>query len=226
MSSPFLILFDCDGTLVDSHGAIVHAMQAAFEASGEPAPDAHAVHGVIGLSLTEAVRRLADGRDELVAPIAAAYRDFYVAGEEQLELFPGVRETIAELKARGYWLGIVTGKSRPGLLRVLEQFGMREDFLTLRTADCCPSKPHPAMTLECMQEMGVEASRTAVIGDAGFDMQMARAAGVRALGVSFGVSARDHLLAEGAEHVVDRFGELLAWFPALQESPALTTMEN
>jgi len=225
MSTPSLILFDCDGTLVDSHGAIVHAMQAAFAACGEPEPATEAVRGVIGLSLSEAVRQLAS-REDVVAPIAEAYREFYVAGEEQLELFSGVRETIAELQIRGYWLGIVTGKSRPGLLRVLDQFGLRDDFLTLRTADCCPSKPHPAMAMECMQEMGVAAARTAVIGDAGFDMQMARAAGVRALGVSFGVAERDHLLAAGAEHVVDRFADLLDWFPALQESPALTTMDS
>ena len=222
---PSLILFDCDGTLVDSQAAIVRAMQAAFEACGEPAPDARAVHDVIGLSLPEAVGRLA-GREALVGPLMAGYRDHYVAGEERLELFPGVRETLAELKARGYWLGIVTGKSKPGLLRVLEQFGLEDDFLTLRTADCCPSKPHPAMVNECMQELGVDRRQTTVVGDAAFDMLMAASAGVQALGVSFGVGERQQLLQSGAMHVVDRFAELLAWFPALQESPALTTMEN
>jgi phosphoglycolate phosphatase len=104
-----------------------------------------------------------------------------------------------------------------GLLRVLEAFDLRDYFYVLRTADCCNSKPHPAMVLECMAEMGVDASQTCVVGDALLDIQMAQSAGVAALGVSFGVSGSDELEHAGAIAVVNDFSGLLAYFPPLQD---------
>lgn len=211
---PHLILFDCDGTLTDSHGAIVNAMQQAFISCGLEAPVDKAVSQVIGLSLQSAIETLAPV-DSAIESIAEFYRQHYLVAEETLALYPGVVETLESLKQRGYWMGVVTGKSKRGLLRVLEQFGLQDYFYALRTADCCPSKPHPAMALECMQELGAEAVNTTLVGDALFDMQMAAAAQVRALGVSFGVESAEALYAAGAYDVVDDFTALLEHFPPL-----------
>jgi len=200
-------------------------MQQAFASCGLPEPSAEEVRGVIGLSLAAAIDRLLPTGGE-VEPVAEAYRNHYHLAEAGLALYPGVVETLAELQARGYWMGVVTGKSRQGLLRVLERFGLQDYFLAWRTADCCPSKPHPAMALECMAELGVTAERTALIGDARFDMQLARAAGVRPLGVSFGVEAEAALQQEGAEAVVDHFSDLLAYFPPLKTQRSDATMRT
>lgn len=213
-SFPSLILFDCDGTLMDSHHAIVRAMQEAFAGNGLPAVSDLSIRAVIGLSLQEAIGRLTDGSIPH-EKIADDYRAIYRAGEDEVALFPTVRDTLDTLRQRGYWLGIVTGKSRSGLLRVLEAKGLSDLFYVMRTADCCYSKPHPAMVLECMQEMGIGAERTTVIGDAIFDIQMAVAAGVSSLGVSYGVSSSSSLRSAGAGAVVNRFSELLDYFPAL-----------
>ncbi|MFQ5581260.1 MAG: HAD-IIIA family hydrolase [Mariprofundaceae bacterium] len=214
-----LILFDCDGTLVDSHGQIVHAMQQAFVSCDVKPPNAVSVRRVIGLSLAEAVSRLQSDEAQHDC-IVEAYRGHYRAGEMGSSLFPGVRDTLQTLYERGYWLGIVTGKSRPGLLRVLDQLDLNPFFHVWRTADCCPSKPHPAMVEECMAEMGVGLHQTTVVGDACFDIQMAMACGVRALAVSSGVESPDALRAAGAFDVVDEFTSLMAYFPLLHASHA------
>lgn len=221
--TPSLILFDCDGTLMNSHLSIVQAMQKAFTCYGLPEPSSRAVFDVIGLSLVKAVNQLA-GTTELSEKIILTYREYYRATEDEPELYPGVRETLQTLRQRGYWLGVVTGKSMAGLLRVLDAFDLQDYFYVLRTADCCNSKPHPAMVLECMAEMGVDASNTCVIGDALFDIQMARAAGVSSLGVSFGVSGSDELEQAGVLAVVNDFYDLLAYFPPLQDHQLSTTM--
>lgn len=214
---PHLILFDCDGTLTDSHGAIVNAMQQAFISCGLVAPENEAVQRVIGLSLQAAIETLVpEGTSHEI--IADTYRQHYLAAEEALALYPGVVETLEALKQRGYWLAVVTGKSKRGLLRVLEKFGLKDYFYAVRTADCCPSKPHPAMALECMEELGADATRTTLVGDALFDMQMATAAGVRSLGVSFGVESIEALYGAGAYDVVESFPALLEHFPSLNSS--------
>lgn len=214
-ASPHLILFDCDGTLMDSQHAIVRAMQQAFANNDLPVPDADSIHKVIGLSLREAVHLLTD-QSGLHEKIIHDYRSFYRAGEDEVKLYPAVDETLQALKRRGYWLGVVTGKSMSGLLRALEARGLRDLFYVIRTADCCLSKPHPAMVMECMQEMGVSAGRTSVVGDAIFDIQMAKAAGVASFGVAYGVSSSEALRLAGAHAVVDSFSDLLGFFPALQ----------
>ncbi len=213
---PSLILFDCDGTLVDSHIAIVRAMKRAFCQCGLPEPSEKAVFDVIGLSLGKAIDQLS-GHTNMTEKIKYAYRENYLAAESGLKLYPGVHDTLQALRQRGYWLGVVTGKSMAGLLRVLDAFDLQDYFYVLRTADCCNSKPHPAMVLECMAEMGVEAAQTYVVGDALFDVQMAHAAGVAALGVSFGVSGSKELKHAGAMAVVNDFSHLLAYFPSLQD---------
>jgi phosphoglycolate phosphatase len=209
-----LILFDCDGTLTDSHGTIVESMQMAFASCGLGKPSDVAVCKVIGLSLQAAVEALSSDTS-CNERIIEAYRQHYSTAEASLSLYPGVIETLEELRRRGYWMGVVTGKSKPGLIRVLKQFDLAEYFLVLRTADCCLSKPHPAMALECMEELGVSPERTTLVGDAIFDMQMAASANLRALGVSFGVESAEVLYAEGAVDVMDDFPALLVHFPPL-----------
>ena len=213
-SKAHLILFDCDGTLTDSHGTIVNSMQMAFASCGFDEPSDAAVSRVIGLSLQAAVEALTSDTS-CNARIIEAYRQHYSAAEASLSLYPGVIETLKELQRRGYWMGIVTGKSKPGLMRVLKLFDLTGYFLVLRTADCCLSKPHPAMALECMQELGVSPERTTLVGDAVFDMQMAASANLRALGVSFGVEPAEVLYAQGAVDVANNFPALLAHFPPL-----------
>jgi len=213
---PRLILFDCDGTLTDSHALIVSAMQQAFTKAAIEPPTNAAVSAIIGMSLRGAVLALLDKQQAdnsaLVEKVIDGYRDSYRESEQQVKLFPQVPETLEELRKRGYWLGVVTGKSHAGLLRVLETFRLSDLFLVLRTADCTHSKPHPAMVLECMTEMGVIPDQTMVVGDALLDIQMANAAGVRSIGVSFGVADSGDLMTAGAQAVVDDFAALLDHF--------------
>jgi len=218
-----LILFDCDGTLVDSHAAIIVSMQRSFADHGLTAPDTEAVAAIIGLSLAEAVASLAPAAARQ-GDIIASFRRYYIAAESQLQLYPQVRETLLCLRQRGYWLGIVTGKSLTGLKRVLESFELTDLFYVLRTADCCPSKPHPAMVLESMREMGVPAHLTTVVGDAVFDIQMAKSANVDAVGVSFGAPMHAELMQAGARIVLDDFSSLLVHFPPLHDAGASSTM--
>ncbi len=215
---PGLLLFDCDGTLMNSHHHIVRVLQLAFAEIGLPAPPEARLCEVIGLSLQAAAQHLLSDEDAaLAAPLADAYRRLYRELPGDYELYPGVRDTLQALCERGYWLGVVTGKSHAGLTRTLDRFGLADYFSVLRTADHCPSKPHPAMVNECMQEMGVGKTQTAVIGDSTLDMQMACASGAMAIGVSFGVGDDAALRRAGARHVMRHFPELLSHFPLLQQ---------
>jgi len=212
MKNAGLILFDCDGTMTDSHGLIVRAMQQAFADCQLNEPTAAAVQAITGLSLTIAIEQLG-APSVLQERIAELYGNHYRADEGDIRLFPGVHETLSELQRRGYWLGVVTGKSKAGLMRVLERLELSDYFYVIRTADCTHSKPHPAMVLESMAELGVNAGQTTVIGDAVFDIDMATAAGVKSIGVSFGAASTEKLLHAGAVLVVDDFADLLHSFP-------------
>ena len=210
------ILFDCDGTLADSFGIIVGTMRETFRRAGLPVPDETAVHGVIGLSLDLAIHRLTPTTSEADLPaLVEAYRGVFheLRNDPSLEeaLFPGIEPLLRRLAAReDILLGMVTGKSRRGVRIIVEKHGLEGVFRAVRTADDCPSKPHPAMVLECCAELGVDSAKTIVVGDAIFDMAMAVAAGARALGVSWGASSPDALTAAGAERVVADAGELSA----------------
>ncbi len=192
-------------------------MQRAFTDFGFDEPAYKDVLGIIGLSLIGAVEKLAPTHldEAMKEKIALAYSSHYRETENSLRLYPEVIDTLTELKKRGYMMGVVTGKSRRGLIRVMEKFELAQFFPVWRTADCCFSKPHPAMVLESITEMGAKAEETIVIGDSRFDIQMANAAGVRSLGVSFGVETGQVLLDEGAAAVADEFKALLQFFPEL-----------
>jgi len=220
-----LILFDCDGTLMNSHHHIIRVMQLAFAEHDLPPPSAASASAVIGLSLLAAVRTLLAEEDAALGEqVTETYRRLYQSMPGNYGLYAGVRETLDTLLERGYWLGIVTGKAHAGLDRALAEFSLAHYFLVRRTADHCPSKPHPAMVNECMSEMGVSCAQTTVIGDTQLDMQMACASGATAMGVSFGVGKDGELREAGAAHVVDHFSELLAYFPHLQQKPLSPTI--
>ena len=203
-----LVVFDCDGTLVDSQHMIVAAMENAFAGFGMATPGRAAILSVVGLSLEEAVRRLVPPTEDTDVPaLAEAYKGAF--GElrrdqaHQEPLYPGVRETLVALANEpGVLLGVATGKSRRGLAAVLEREGLTDLFVTLQTADTHPSKPHPAMLLAAMTEVGAEAHRTLMIGDTTYDIGMARDAGARPIGVAWGYHPPAELEAAGAHRVL------------------------
>jgi phosphoglycolate phosphatase len=210
-----LIIFDCDGTLVDSQHMIAEAMRSAFMASGLAVPERSVLLRHVGLSVVEAmsaITGLADG--DAVARLAADYRTAFAAlrreGRIADPLFPGAREAIEALGAReDVLLGIATGKSRRGVDALLEREGFTGRFATIQTAADAPSKPHPAMIRQAMAETGAARAETVMIGDTSFDMRMARAASVEALGVGWGYHEREELLEAGAAAVFGDFPELL-----------------
>jgi phosphoglycolate phosphatase len=208
-----LIVFDCDGTLVDSQATIVTCAQAAFQAAGLAVPSAEAIRRIVGLSLVEAMHELLpEAGPATAARVAEHYREAFIAhraGPDFHEpLFPGARERLDDLLARDYVLGVATGKAMRGLLAILEHHDLRSHFVTLQTADLHPSKPHPAMLLAAMAETGIPASSSILLGDTSYDMLMAMAAGVLPVGVSWGNHPVEELRAAGAAHVLATFDEL------------------
>lgn len=209
-----LILFDVDGTLVDSQDAIVAAQTAAFAAHQMPPPIRQKALSVVGLSLIEAFCELA-GPDAPLDSLAAAYKSAWFdlrAGPGFTDkLFPGAAESIAALsRMPDTRLGIVTGKSRAGVDRILAAQGWTGIFATIQTADTHPSKPHPSMVLMAMAETGADTHATFVIGDTTYDMAMARAAGIRAIGVAWGYHPTTALLTSGATAIAESFADLPA----------------
>jgi phosphoglycolate phosphatase len=190
---PRLVVFDCDGTLVDSQHAIVACMRDAFSVHGCAAPEDAAIRQVIGLSLDEAVARLA-AAGAPAEKVAEAYRQAFFAMRSRPDfhepLFPGVAAALDALDSAGCLLGVATGKARRGLLATLERHGLCGRFVTLQTADLNPGKPHPAMLLRAMAETGADPDRTVLVGDTSYDMEMARRAGARAVGVAWGYHDR------------------------------------
>jgi phosphoglycolate phosphatase len=212
-----LIVFDCDGTLVDSQHLIVAAAAQAFLAHGLTPPPAPAVHAVIGLSLEMAFAMLQpdtglEERASLVESYRSAWRSLRAEGVRE-PLYPGARATLQELERRGHALAIATGKARPGLLSVLEHHGLAPLFASLQTADRHPSKPDPSMLAEAMRETGSAPAATLMVGDTTFDMRMARAAGVGAVGVAWGYHPVAALAEAGASTVLERFEDLLEIVP-------------
>ena len=213
-----LVIFDCDGTIADSQHAIHRAMQMAFGTLGLTAPPRERVRTVVGLSLVEAIARLLVETERDKAPMLAecykrAFAELRTRPNHQEPLFPGLADLISRLHAhKDVLLGIATGKSTRGVERLLKNEGLHHCFTTLQTADHHPSKPHPSMILTAMAETGADPRRTVMIGDTTFDMEMARAAGVGAIGVAWGYHAPEHLQESGARAVAEdheSLGELI-----------------
>jgi phosphoglycolate phosphatase len=225
-TAPKLVIFDVDGTLVDSQAGILAAMAEAFGRAGRPAPARAAALGVVGLSLPQAMAVLVpEAHADEHLRLANNYREAFLAlrqrtgGEAVMPLYPGARDTVARLDGAGFLLGIATGKARRGLEHFLLSHGMQHHFVATQTADDAPSKPHPQMVLACLAAAGVAPRDAVMVGDTEFDMAMAVAAGCRAIGVSWGYHPVDRVLASGAERIADSFDELQAmletlWVPA------------
>ncbi|MDZ4382521.1 MAG: HAD family hydrolase [Parvibaculum sp.] len=215
MTSPLrLIVFDCDGTLIDSQHMIVAAMNHAFDAHGLEALPREQVLSIVGLSLEEAIHALVP---HVEAPVRTRVTESYKGAFHELRarkdlaepLFPGVREALDALSARGDTvLGIATGKSQRGLRHALDLHGLGDYFVTLQTADDAPSKPHPEMLLRALRETGAEPHNTVLVGDTSYDMAMARAAGTHAFGVDWGYHEPHQLEAAGAHLVLSDFAGL------------------
>jgi phosphoglycolate phosphatase len=219
-----LIIFDCDGTLVDSQQMICAAMRQAFEANDLSVPSRERLLSIVGLSLPDAFGRLGEGSmagaDFPVAGLVAAYRDAFAALRalpDHLEpLYPGAREAVLALaRAPETVLGIATGKSQRGVRAVLTSHGLLAHFATIHTADDAPSKPHPGMVLAAMAATGAAPHQTVMIGDTVFDVEMAHAAGARAIGVAWGYHPAAELAQAGADAMVGDFSELAATLDAL-----------
>lgn len=214
-----LVVFDCDGTLIDSQHMIVAAMNHAFEAHGLEALPREEVLSIVGLSLDEALAALLPETDPLLRKaVTEGYKDAFHhlrARPELAEpLFPGAREAIEKLAARDdVLLGIATGKSQKGLRLALEQHDLIHFFVTLQTADDAPSKPHPMMMERAMAEAGAGPRDTVLVGDTSYDIHMARAAGTHAFGVDWGYHDTDVLAQSGAAVILSDFAEL---HPALE----------
>ncbi|MDO5641657.1 MAG: HAD-IA family hydrolase [Paracoccus sp. (in: a-proteobacteria)] len=196
-----LVVFDVDGTLIDSQALILAATGAAFQAQGLPPPARGAVLSIVGLSLPLAMARLAPGLDEAgCQALTQAYRAAFLGGRlaDEPPLYPGARACLDALAARDdLALAVATGKSRRGLEAALDQHGLRGHFVSLRSADSHPSKPHPEMLLTACADAGVAPGDAVMVGDTEFDMDMARAAGTSAIGVAWGYHPAQALAAMG-----------------------------
>jgi len=214
-----LVIFDCDGTLVDSQHMICAAMQQAYSGLGLACPPRERLLSIVGLSLPEAFQRLSDGVAQPIGGLVEQYKSAFQAlratGIDMEPLYPGARETVQALAGRADTvLGIATGKSVRGVRMVLGHHGLYEHFVTVQTADTAPSKPHPDMIHAAVRETGVAPRDAVMIGDTVFDIEMARAAGVASIGVSWGYHPADELRAAGADVVIEDFTQLLALLEA------------
>lgn len=208
-----LLIFDWDGTLANSIGRIVESMHMASTRSGFELCSDFAVKGIIGLGLPEAIRTLYPdiSETELVA-FREYYADHYTALEaEPSPLFEGVVQSLQAFRAEGYHLAVATGKSRRGLDRVLKAHGWDDYFDITRAADETASKPHPLMLEQILAHCGVSPRQALMVGDASFDLMMARNAGMDSVAVSYGAQAAEALQHYEPRLTIDHFSELQAW---------------
>ncbi len=218
-----LVIFDVDGTLVDSQGAIVAAMHGAYAEQGLMPPERRAILSVVGLSLVEAFTVLGQGVPDFPVEAAAdaykrAYQGLRARGEAHEPLYPGARAVIEALRQRDDTiLALATGKSVRGVTSVFSRLGLLDAFASIQTADTNPSKPHPAMVVAAMAETGAGPHRTVMVGDTTFDATMARGAGARAIGVDWGYHHVSDLEAAGVETVLSRFEDLPGLIDRLME---------
>lgn len=211
-----LIIFDVDGTLVNSEHLILDVQYEVFRQAGLHHPGREAGLQIIGLSLDVALGRLV-GRDsapELVEPYKVIFNSYRQRAHEvprwDEPLYPGALDVLQTLRGRpNAVLGMATGKTRRGVSYILERHGWADWFDTIQTADDAPSKPHPGMIDNAMRTTGIGPAATVMIGDSNHDMEMARAAGVRAIGVAWGFQPPDVLLAAGADVIAQDYADLM-----------------
>ena len=214
MTDPSLVVFDVDGTLVDSQHHILDAMQFAFGRAGLPLPARETALAVVGLSLPQAMATLVPHLppaevEALVAHYRVSFTEQRLSADGTPPLYPGARAALERLAARpGTLIGVATGKARRGLDHILAAHGLAHLVATAQTADDHPSKPHPSMLLAALAETGVEARRAVMVGDTEFDVAMGRAAGMATVGVAWGYHPRERLAAAGADAIIESFDAL------------------
>jgi len=206
-----LVVFDWDGTLMDSEEKIVACLVHAFRDVGLPEPSPGDARATIGLSLGETMRALSPRHDaEQGRALLARYRHWFSAAGPAVKLFPTAIPVLKTLESRGLWMAVATGKSSAGLKRDLDGTGLARFFHSTRCADQASSKPHPQMLEEIMDDLDVGANKTVMIGDTGFDMEMARNAGTHAIGVTYGAHSLERLLEFSPYATLDTLGDLPA----------------
>lgn len=216
MSAPLrLVVFDMDGTLIDSAAFIQHAMVYACDKVGHMAPTPDAIRSIIGLSLPEAVRRLMpDLAETEVAEAAQRYKDCFIElretqGEGTVSMYDGAHSALQDLHAQDeVLLGLATGKAMRGVDHAFAQHGIGDYFVTVQTADGHPSKPHPSMLHQTLRDTGAEARHGVMIGDTSYDIEMGVAAGFKTIGVSWGYHSDDVLLRSGADILIEDYNQL------------------
>ncbi len=207
-----LIVFDWDGTLMDSTATIVRCIQAAAKDLGVEPPDDDAASHVIGLGLSEALERAMPDLEALYYPrMVERYRHHYLSKDHELILFDGVREMLSELSEEGYFLAVATGKSRVGLNRALDSVKLTSLFHATRCADETFSKPHPSMLQELTRELGQDMKRTLMVGDTTHDLQMAINAGAASVGVDYGAHPIHELIALDPLYTASSVPDLHSW---------------
>lgn len=196
MDSVELVVFDWDGTVVDSTPSIASAIQQSCEDLGLAIPSVDDARWVIGLGLQDALSRVAPNLSaERQGALTDRFRHHYLSRYEQLQMFPGMMQVLTELHGSGMPLAVATGKTRVGLERSFDLTGTRHLFASSRCADESEPKPAPRMVLEICAELGISPSSTLVIGDTTHDIFMAKSAGAEALAVGYGAHATEELLA-------------------------------
>lgn len=209
-----LIIFDCDGTLVDSQHLIAEAMRLAFVDADLISPDRTSIIRTVGLSLPEAIAYLApEQHSEMREELVRSYRQWYLTLRHQPQMqepmFQGAASLLFDLAARdGVTVGVATGKSLRGVMRMIDNNNLNGIFSTIQTADNAPSKPNPAMLLQAMEETGASPETTIMIGDTSYDMIMAACANVDCIGVAWGYHTMAELKKAGAQMIVRSFGAL------------------
>lgn len=210
-----LVVFDWDGTLMDSTAGIAESIRQAARDLALPVPRREVASHVIGLGLRDSLRHAVPSLPEhRYAEFADAYRRHFTREQERMELFPGVRELLADLRTSGRLLAVATGKSRRGLDQALAATGLGPYFSASRCADETTPKPDPAMLLELLEELQAAPGGTLMIGDTSHDLEMARGAGVDAVAVSYGAHAGDALRSLAPRACVESVAELRAWLTA------------
>ncbi|MEG3638950.1 HAD family hydrolase [Magnetococcus sp. PR-3] len=215
MSSRYeLVIFDCDGTLVDSQGGIAHVLNLALKEVGLPQVTHAQAGSIVGLSLQQAADTLLpDATAEQRTQVVDYYRKIYrtMADEKQLDhpLFPGVKETLEKLQADGVTLAVATGKSMAGMQRTIRDHHLEGFFVAVKTADCAPSKPNPGMVQQILDQTLIPPELTLMVGDTTFDMDMGRAAGVDTCAFPSGCHPREYLERCGPSHWVHEIPQVL-----------------
>jgi phosphoglycolate phosphatase len=213
-----LLVFDWDGTLMDSIGPIVACTQAVFEDLGFDVPE-EKIRGTIGLGLRESIDFMVPGcTDAIFESVLESYRHHWFSTfRDRPVMFAGVEQMLQDLVREGWLVAVATGKSRRGLDHVLEQSGLQEVFHSTRTVDEAFSKPHPKMLLDILDDLGVSPREALMIGDTTFDLEMARSAGTASVGVCTGSHCREELMTLGPLTCLNRVVDLPEWLAGIRE---------